>query len=117
MLEARGSARSTSRTPCAAAYRDELPKRGAGASAGVSPMFSLIALGTVIDSGGREPGFPAALGEPHPDAVTIEAAVQALARFAGNHSIEGVDLAPDFGLAVDQERALRHAVAGTWPGR
>lgn len=93
------------------AYRDELPKRGAGAASGVSPMFSLIALGTHVDNISREPGFPAALGEPHPDAIAIEQIVIALERFSG-FSIDGVDLAPDFGLAVDQGRALRHATAG-----
>lgn len=92
------------------AFRDELPKRGAVAATGVSPMVSLIALGTVVDTGSREPGFPAALGEPHPDATAIEAAVLALGRFSGC-SIDGIDLAPDFGLQADQRRALRHAVA------
>lgn len=93
------------------AFRDELPKRGALESTGFSPMHSLAMLGTVIDSGNREPRLPAALGDPHPDALAIEQAVRALVRFHG-WAIEGVDLAPDFALAADQRKALKHAVTG-----
>lgn len=93
------------------AYRDELPKRGAGASSGVSPMFSLIAYGTHVDNSNREPGFPAALGEPHPDAILIEQAVAALDRFSG-FTVAGADLGTGIGFVVDQDRAVRHATAG-----
>lgn len=58
------------------AYRDELPKRGIGDVANdwerVSRYGELL---TVIDD---EPGFPVIMGPPHPDALTIERAVQGL---------------------------------------
>lgn len=67
------------------AYVDELPKRkvafdfgGGGAFPSVSPMFSMCALGGRVDNWSREPGFPAAAGPPHPDALLIEAAVERL---------------------------------------
>jgi hypothetical protein len=41
----------------------------------VSPMFAMAVLGTAIDFS-REPGFPMALGDPHPDALLIEQAVR-----------------------------------------
>lgn len=65
------------------AYRDELPKRrddryeGSG-GARVSPMFRLCALGGRVDNWNREPGFPASMGPPHPDALCIEHAVAGL---------------------------------------
>jgi hypothetical protein len=66
------------------AYRDELPKRERG-----GPTFEDLARGPPADFGNddgavREPGFPAALGEPHPDALMIEAAVRALAQWRGH---------------------------------
>lgn len=93
------------------AFRSELPKRGAAESNGRSPLYSLQQLGCLIDQGNREPRLPAALGDPHPDALAIEQAVRALARFSG-WSIDGVDLAPDVGLEVDQPKALARAVRG-----
>src|SRR5213080_1009856 len=66
------------------ACRDELPKRkpdhsrAPGAWPSVSPMFSLAALGGRVDNWSREPGFPAALGDPHPDALALEAALLAI---------------------------------------
>lgn len=62
------------------AYRDELPKtEHLGTAGGSSVLANLISLGCAIDSGfSREPGFPAAMGAPHPDAFAIDAAVQAL---------------------------------------
>jgi hypothetical protein len=66
------------------AYVDELPKRksdydfGGGGFNSVSPMFSMCALGGRVDNWSREPGFPAAAGPPHPDALLIEAAVERL---------------------------------------
>jgi hypothetical protein len=90
------------------AYREELPKRHAlprrlGAHtqervwspytfpAGypeVSPSFREATAGGpsggYADGWSRDPGFPQALGEPHPDAITMEAAVKGLAAWAGH---------------------------------
>ena len=60
------------------AYRDELPKRSDTAAIGISPMFRLADLGTRVDDWSVDPGFPAALGAPHPDALLIDAAVNRL---------------------------------------
>lgn len=71
------------------AYRDELPKRQHGGRqffAPSLPVTSPMWRGAVADGGGasgREPGFPAALGKSHPDALAIEAAVTALRSFSG----------------------------------
>jgi hypothetical protein len=65
-------------------YRDEMPKRsandGSGASepSSVSPMFRWCAFGGRVDNWTREPGYPTALGPPHPDAQLIHDAVEAL---------------------------------------
>lgn len=77
------------------AFREELPKRREGHEDGrlreypsVCPMFAMAVHGGRIQNFSREPGFPAAMGEPHPDALIIEAAVLDLARFSG-HRFEG----------------------------
>ena len=59
------------------AYRDELPKRGIGTLANRWDNVNDYGErgGVRIDD---EPGFPAALGVPHLDAVTIEGAVNGL---------------------------------------
>src|SRR5258706_11880489 len=89
------------------AYRDELPKRDHTAVPKhalnervwspytrpadfpeVSPSFREATgggpSGGYADGWSRDPGFPAALGEPHPDAFAIEAAVKGLAAWAGH---------------------------------
>src|SRR5258708_35261276 len=90
------------------AYRDELPKQHAPPRrlgthtqervwspytfpAGypeVSPSFREATgggpSGGYADGWSRDPGFPQALGEPHPDALTMEAAVKGLAAWAGH---------------------------------
>lgn len=72
------------------AYRDELPKRGprGGPWARVDYPDASWMSGAASDRGDpdgptREPGFPAASGDPHPDSLVIEAAVQDLATVAG----------------------------------
>lgn len=65
------------------AFRDEAPKlrsdpSGRAEPSQVSPMFRLCALGGRVDNWSREPGFPAALGAPHPDALRVVEAVNAL---------------------------------------
>lgn len=89
-------------------YRDELPKgyeRGetfAGSSSSVSPMFRLADLGTRVDEWNTEPGFPAAMGQPHPDSLMVDAAVERL---------------PDVGLdwAQSRPRLMHDLVAWTRP--
>jgi hypothetical protein len=53
-----------------------------------SPMFREATgggpSGGYADGWSRDPGFPQALGEPHPDAITMEAAVKGLAAWAGH---------------------------------
>lgn len=60
------------------AYRFELPKREISDDLGSKwqPISGYGELLTVIDD---EPRFPAIMGPPHPDALTIERAVQGLA--------------------------------------
>jgi hypothetical protein len=70
------------------AFRDELPKRAPGgnviaAGSSVSPMWRYGLFGARINNWSREPGFPAAPGDPHPDALGIEARTLALKRFEG----------------------------------
>jgi hypothetical protein len=96
------------------AFCDELPKRDSGGRRhrpptdypAASPMFrgAVAERAVVADADGhsRPPGFPAACGETHPDAMIIEAEVAALARFAG--SVFGGDPAADpAGLAFGLE--------------
>lgn len=96
------------------AYRDELPKRVA-----VGPSFADMLRPPSADFGHddgavREPGHPAALGEPHPDALAIEAAVRNLADWRGHTfgADDAAGLAWGFaGLNIDLESAALEAVA------
>lgn len=99
------------------AFRHELPKRREGERgpnlgfSAVSPMFRVADLGVRVENFSREPGMPAALGDPHPDALVIEAAVLELARFA-EHRFEG-----DLGLTtflppgLDEQGAMTRAMS------
>ena len=96
------------------AYRHELPKRRDGDDQGpnfgfpkVSPMFRHADLGTRVENFSREPGMPAALGEPHPDALLVEAAVLDLARHA-DHRFGG-----DLGLCTYLPAGLDDVAAMT----
>ena len=66
------------------AYQSEIPKRqedrpiAAMPPQPVHPMWRAGVFGGRIDCWHREPGFPAAMGDPHADALRIEAAVDAL---------------------------------------
>src|SRR6202030_2858644 len=95
-------------------YCDELPKRDraamppavsshhvwspylAPAGYGDSPMFrdgiGGGPSGGYVEGWSRDPGFPLALGGPHPDAIAIEQAVKGLATWAG-HSFGADDAA------------------------
>lgn len=105
------------------AYRDELPKAirsGPGLRADLarlaypsaSPMFAMVAVGVPVDTFAREPGFPVAVGGPHPDALIVRNAVETLIRM-DDHTFEGEPgLAPDMsGFGID-ERAVLATAAG-----
>lgn len=68
-----------------------------------SPLLRIVTLGTPIDAWARKPGFPVALGDPHPDALKIEAAVARLggADLAHNPAEYGAELA---GLVPEYDR-------------
>ena len=71
--------------------RDELPKRRDGdenvlSTRSVHPMWT-NGLFTRVDNWSREPGMPLAMGDVHPDALKIEAALLGL-------KAESIDLAP-----------------------
>jgi hypothetical protein len=73
------------------AYRDELPKRQHGGRYDSRKLDGGMLVSAEHIQGnaqddedrGREPGFPAALGDPHPDSIDIEKAVNHLASWAG----------------------------------
>jgi hypothetical protein len=63
------------------AFRQELPKRRIAIEGPeyLTPLSRIIDLGTLVDEKGlEEPGLPAHLGAPHPDALAIERAVAEL---------------------------------------
>ncbi len=98
------------------AFRDELPKKrfAENGPGFISPMFRLADLGTRVDESPGEPGFPAALGEPHDDAVTIGAAVEALDDVAVDWpSSRPLIMGPHAGLLADDDPALARLVIGT----
>ena len=85
------------------AIRDELPKRRAdspirGPQCASDPVWRMVAMGGPVDNWSREPGMPPAMGDPHPDAITIEAHLQVLSetlqRAADGSAICPLDLAP-----------------------
>lgn len=76
------------------AYRDELPKRQHGgrydSRTTIGGSMTDPAGAELIrsdarddDDRGREPGFPPALGDPHPDSIIIESAVKHLVDWTG----------------------------------
>src|SRR6266478_131412 len=95
------------------AYRDELPKRQHGGrydTRKLTGMMSDPAGAELVrrdaqddDDRCREPGFPAALGDPHPDSIFIESAVKHLGDWAGHRfGAERMDaLTSDLPLAID----------------
>lgn len=98
--------------------RDELPKRrddvpiSAPPTAGMHPMWRGGVFGARIDNWSREPGMPAALGDPHPDALVIERAIFALKAapldLSGYRIGYGLD--PRTNVALITERALASVV-------
>lgn len=93
------------------AFRDELPKRmmPAFGPSYTSPLARMVDMGVQIQESGGEPGFPAALGEPHPDAFVIEEAVLAFER------TDELGRDSRAGLAIDWP-AARRAVVGPLGG-
>ncbi|GAB6842138.1 hypothetical protein HNR00_004020 [Methylorubrum rhodinum] len=95
------------------AYRDELPKRrddhplrGIGYPS-THPMWRAGAFGGRIDCWNRDPGFPLAMGDPSPDALRIEAAVEAL-------DDATLDILPyDVGKGLGEHVDLRHVISIT----
>ena len=90
------------------AYRDELPKRQHGGrydtrDLTAASMSRLAAADDERSADQREPGFPAALGEPHPDSIIIESAVKHLGDWAGHRfGTDRMDaLTSDLPLAID----------------
>ena len=91
---------------------DELPKLreeggGDGASAYIHPMWRQGAFFSRIDNWHRPPGFPAAMGEPDPDALAIAAAVRNLdvARLDLRDTLITYKLAGEYSSAVLLEQA------------
>ena len=85
------------------AIRDELPKRRQdapirGPRCASDPVWRMVAMGGPVDNWSREPGMPPAMGDPHPDAITIEAPLQVLSEMlqkaATGSAICPLDLAP-----------------------
>jgi hypothetical protein len=69
------------------AYRDELPKRHHGGSSWIAgtPLTPVrVNFSDIGEYFRREPGFPEAAGEPHPDAFLIEAAAKGLEAWKGH---------------------------------
>lgn len=101
------------------AFRDELPKQpmrrealGRPGWPAISPMFRLADLGTRVDEWTEEPGMPRALGDAHPDALTIEAAVLALADAAIDWPATRPLMGPLGGLLADSEPTLSRLTIG-----
>jgi hypothetical protein len=72
----------------------------------MSPMFRLLLVGR----GGRGGGFVPMGGPPHPDVLTIEAAILGLRRFADLEISGSCGLLGDMGLEADELGAVRHAL-------
>lgn len=65
------------------AYRDELPKAIEHGGLGLvslpqQPIWRMGVFGARIDNWDHEPGYPAIMGSPHPDALLIDEEVQRL---------------------------------------
>ncbi|MCJ2010845.1 hypothetical protein [Methylobacterium sp. J-092] len=93
-------------------YREELPKRRDGRGelgpqgyASISPMCKIYSLGRWVENFSREPGFLPAMGEAHPDALLIEAAVEELRSFQ-RHCFDG-----DLGLLTHLPAGLNEHAA------
>jgi hypothetical protein len=108
------------------AYRDELPKRqmggryddrrfNGGSIADAADVIALCGNARDDDDRGREPGFPAAMGDPHPDSIVIESAVKHLVDWTGCRfddagmaaMIDGIPIAVDVvAIAIEAVSAM-----------
>jgi len=100
------------------AYRDELPKRQHGGrydtrKLTAGSMSRLAAADDERPADQREPGFPAALGDPHPDSIIIESAVKHLGDWTGyRFGADRMDaLTSDLPLAIDPAVVAIEAIA------
>lgn len=96
------------------AYRDELPRRigWSGGGGAVAPGFQFADLGCRVDDWSHEPGFPVAMmGEPHRDAVAVEAAVNALCTFGIEWPMARDWLAPDCGRFLADDEIMLAAMS------
>lgn len=73
-------------------------------------MFRHADLGTRVENFSREPGMPAALGEPHPDALIVEAAVLGLARYADHRFAGDLGLTTSLPPGLDDVAAMTRAM-------
>lgn len=83
---------------------DELPKKrqdrkiSAPPTSAVHPMWRAGIFGSRIDCWNQDPGFPLAMGDPHPDALVIEQQLEALADVLGKAAVGSarcpLDLSP-----------------------
>lgn len=95
------------------AYRDELPKRQ---PAGGQFSASWEDYGERIDNWSREPGFPVALGPPHPDSLMVEREVNALAKVVPDWAAMRHALLPECAdLLDDDDYVLRHLIVDPKP--
>ena len=112
-------------------FRDELPKRqhdGGRGGATIHPMWRAGRFGARIDNWTREPGYPSAMGDPDPDALEVEMAVQGLVGYGlrdvptqtmiAGLPLADVDVAPALQRATAALRVLvaMHAKLQTRPG-
>ncbi|TXN67260.1 hypothetical protein [Methylobacterium sp. WL6] len=99
------------------AFREELPKRrdrddkgGPQEFSSISPMFRICQLGGRVENFSREPGFPAAMGEPHPDALIIEATVDELRSYAAHRFDGELGLLTHLPPGLDEHAAMARAM-------
>lgn len=97
------------------AFREELPKQSVEGTWGYSssPIARMMAIGTEIDSGAHEPGFPAALGGCHPDAEIVGRAVLDLDDKKVDWPLLRRSICEDLSALVpDNDPALAHLIIG-----
>lgn len=98
------------------AFRDELPKGDGGGGLGMYRAGGFVDYGTSIDKWETEPGFPSATGDPHPDALMIEAAVNKLQPMPIDAAAYRDWLAPECAAMIDPaDRILANLIVDVRP--
>ncbi|MGE0575435.1 MAG: hypothetical protein AB7F22_10515 [Reyranella sp.] len=98
------------------AYRDELPKGDGGGGLGMYRAGGFVDYGVSIDKWDTEPGFPSAMGDPHPDALAIEAAVNKLQPMPIDAAAHRDWLAPECAAMIDaDDRIMRNLIVDVRP--